>query len=315
MITVIIPSFNSANLVSDAIRSVLSSNLHEVEIVIINDGSTDNTAEVITTYLSDKRIKYIEQSNRGLAGARNTGIENANGEYLVFLDADDLILPNKLLVQRKFLDENPAFDIVYSKSEWFIEDDFNNTREVRFPVYTGEVIQYLIYGNFIHVNSVMVRKDAVIKAGLFDENLRELEDWDLWLRMALNGSKFGFTPGVHSKVRIRKGSMTSNQVRMNGTMVKVLEKTINQIEKTNRSDKASLVVSACHAMSIYKLQANQRKSYPSFLFKTLNKQGIGFFPIFIKQIIKYVFPYLQKNKTTSEIEKIWNKKEIQEFQL
>lgn len=315
MISIIIPSYNSAQMVCDAIESVLISIEEDYEIILINDGSTDNTAEVITTYLSDKRIKYIEQSNRGLAGARNTGIENANGEYLVFLDADDLILPNKLLVQRKFLDENPAFDIVYSKSEWFIEDDFNNTREVRFPVYTGEVIQYLIYGNFIHVNSVMVRKDAVIKAGLFDENLRELEDWDLWLRMALNGSKFGFTPGVHSKVRIRKGSMTSNQVRMNGTMVKVLEKTINQIEKTNRSDKASLVVSACHAMSIYKLQANQRKSYPSFLFKTLNKQGIGFFPIFIKQIIKYVFPYLQKNKTTSEIEKIWNKKEIQEFQL
>jgi|SRR5690554_2128346 len=315
MISIIIPSYNSAQMVCDAIESVLISIEEDYEIILINDGSTDNTAEVITTYLSDKRIKYIEQSNRGLAGARNTGIENANGEYLVFLDADDLILPNKLLVQRKFLDENPAFDIVYSKSEWFIEDDFNNTREVRFPVYTGEVIQYLIYGNFIHVNSVMVRKDAVIKAGLFDENLRELEDWDLWLRMALNGSQFGFSAGVLSKVRIRKGSMTSNQVRMNGTMVKVLEKTINQIEKTNRSDKASLVVSACHAMSIYKLQANQRKSYPSFLFKTLNKQGIGFFPIFIKQIIKYVFPYLQKNKTTSEIEKIWNKKEIQEFQL
>lgn len=315
MISIIIPTYNSAHMVCDTINSVLSSKEEDYEIIVVNDGSTDNTETVIASYLSDKRIKYIEQENKGLSGARNTGVLNAKGEYLVFLDADDIILPDKLTIQKNYLEENPDYDIAYSNSEWFIEDDFENTRKVNFPVYTEHIINHLIFGNFIHVNSVMVRKDAIIKAGLFDEKLRELEDWDLWLRMALNGSKFGFTPGVHSKVRIRKGSMTSNQVRMNGTMVKVLEKTINQIEKTNRSDKASLVVSACHAMSIYKLQANQRKSYPSFLFKTLNKQGIGFFPVFIKQLIKYVFPYLQKNKTTSEIEKIWNKKEIQEFQL
>lgn len=315
MISIIIPTYNSAHMVCDTINSVLSSKEEDYEIIVVNDGSTDNTETVIASYLSDKRIKYIEQENKGLSGARNTGVLNAKGEYLVFLDADDIILPDKLTIQKNYLEENPDYDIAYSNSEWFIEDDFENTRKVNFPVYTEHIINHLIFGNFIHVNSVMVRKDAIIKAGLFDEKLRELEDWDLWLRMALNGSKFGFTPGVYSKVRIRKGSMTSNQVRMNGTMVKVLEKTINQIEKTKRSDKASLLVSACHAMAIYKLQANQRKSYLSFLFKTLNKQGIGFFPVFIKQLIKYVFPYLQKNKTTSEIEKIWRKKEIQEFQL
>lgn len=295
-------------MVCETIKSVLSCSEETFEIILINDGSTDNLQGVISPYLNDTRFFYIEQINKGLAGARNTGIANANGEYLVFLDSDDLILPNKLKIQKEFLHRHPFIDLVYSNSEWFIEDDFANTKEVSFPVYKGDVLHHLIFGNFIHVNSVMVRKDAVIKAGLFDENLRELEDWDLWLRMALNGSKFGFTPGVLSKVRIRKGSMTSNQKRMNTTMVRVLDKTINQVQNSDRSDKDSLLALAYKAKAIYMLQANQRKKYLKFLLNTLYKQGIGFLPVFLKQLIKYVFPFLQSNKTTSDIEKIWNQK-------
>ncbi len=306
MISIIIPCYNSAHMVSDSINSVLESTYKDYEIILVNDGSNDNLKEVIFPYFYDNRILYIEQKNKGLSGARNTGIKNATGQYLVFLDADDIITPKKLEVQQKFLDDNPSIDLVYSNSEWFIENDLDNTREVRFPVYTGDVIEHLIFGNFLHVNSVMVRKEAVVKAGLFDETLRELEDWDLWLRMALGGSQFGFTPGVLSKVRIRKGSMTSNQVKMNSTMVLVLEKTIKQIQTTNAKNKGKLLNSAYKAMAIYKLQAKQRKGYVKYLCKTLYKQGICFFSTFLKQIIKYSFPYFQKNKTTSEIEKIWN---------
>lgn len=307
MISVIIPCYNSAHMVSHTLDSVLNSTHKDCEIILVNDGSNDNLSVVISRYLENNRIKYIEQENKGLPGARNTGIRNAKGQYLVFLDADDIIGPEKLSIQKKYLDENPSIDIVYSNSEWFIEDDINNTHKVNFPVYTQDILGKLIYGNFIHVNSVMVRKEAVEKAGLFDENLRELEDWDLWLRLALGGSKFGFTPGVHSKVRIRKGSMTSNQKKMNETMIKVLEKTINQIHTINPKNKSTLLSAAYRAIAIYKLQANQRSGYLRFLCRTFYQQGIGFAPTLFKQAIKYSFPFLQKNKTTSDIEKVWNR--------
>lgn len=306
MVSIIIPTYNCSKFVPDALESVLHSSLSDFEIILIDDGSSDATKEVISPYINDRKIKYIYQENKGLSGARNTGIKEAKGEYLVFLDADDLILPKKLEVQKEYLDKNNNVDIVYSNSQWFIEDDFYNTRPVNFPVYQGDVLSNLIYGNFIHVNSAMARRDKVIQVGLFDENLKELEDWDLWLRMSLAGSKLGFTPGILSKVRIRKGSMTSDQQRMNLTMVKVLEKLINQL-KTNYSHRKELLLYAHHSLAIYKLKLNKTRGYPLFIYNTTKSLGREFFPIAIKSFVKYLFrPFIKQNQTTKEIEEIWS---------
>lgn len=290
-------------MVSNTIHSVLSSSINEFEVILVDDGSTDNTDFVIKPYLVDDRINYIYQKNTGLSGARNKGIKLAKGEFLVFLDADDLILPEKLEVQSKYLLDHPEVDIVYSNSQWFVEDDFNDTRSVQFPIYEGYVLNQLIFGNFMHVNSVMVRRQKVIDSGLFDESLRELEDWDLWLRMVLSGSKIGFTPGIFSKVRIRKGSMTSDQRKMNLTMVKVLEKTIGKLDLNH-----PIQLKAHHALAIYQLKAGQKRNHFITLLKAQKRFGNKFFPITVKQIFKYIFGYLIKqNQTTSSIEKIWKK--------
>jgi len=309
MISIIIPSYNSAHLICDTLESVLQSTLSYFEIIIINDGSTDNTQDVVTPYLADTRIKYIYQHNKGLAGARNTGINAANGEYLVFLDADDLILPNKLHVQSEYLNQHPEIDMVYSLSQWFIEYDLNDTRPVTFPVYEGDVLDQLIYGNFMHVNSVMVRREKVIAAGLFDETLRELEDWDLWLRMVLRGSKIGFTPGILSKVRIRRGSMTSNQKRMDTTMARVLQKTIDNLAQSH-----PIQLKAHHALLIYKLKSGDTRGYLKSITKYQVRFGLPFISVAIKQTIKYLFRGLIKqNQTTAEIEKIWETKKEQDM--
>ena len=303
MISIIIPTYNSSQTVCASIDSVLESSIHKLEIIVVDDGSNDDTKTKISSYIKDQQIRYIFHNNKGLAGARNTGIKEAKGEFLVFLDADDVILPGKLEVQKKYLLANPDVDIVYSHSQWFIEDDLDNTRPVNFPVYEGDITRELIYGNFMHVNSIMVRRSKVLEVELFDEDLRELEDWDLWLRMVLSGSKVGFTPGIYSKVRIRKGSMTSDQQRMNLTMVRVLQKTIDSLEGTNKKDH---LMHAYNSLSIYKLKARQTQDYFRFLIKTCRHLGYKFYPLALKQGAKCIMrPLLKQNKTTKQLEQIW----------
>jgi glycosyltransferase involved in cell wall biosynthesis len=302
MISIIIPTFNTANYLPSAIDSVLLNIAAvEYEVLVVDDGSTDNTREIIQSYIVKQSIRYISQENRGLAAARNTGIRAARGEYIVFLDSDDIILPEKLSIQSTYLDQHPEIDLVYSQSEWFIENDFSNTMSVNFPIYEGNVADKLFFGNFVHVNSVMVRKEKILALGLFDETLRELEDWDLWLRMVLSGSRFGFTPGVLSKVRLRRGSMTSNQQRMNSTMVRVLKKTINNLDKNH-----PLQIRAHCALVIYQLKAGETKGYLKALYKLQLMFGWQFMPIVLKQSVKYMLRrIIKQNQTTSEIEKIW----------
>ena len=305
MISIIIPAYNNALLIHDTLESVVQSSFGDYEVLIVNDGSTDNLEEAIAPYLKDVRFRYISQENRGLAGARNTGIRASQGEYLVFLDSDDVILPDKLGTQSDYLRRHPDVDIVYSHSQWFVEDDLNDVRSVNFPVYEGMVLDQLIFGNFMHVNSVMVRRDKVVLAALFDERLRELEDWDLWLRMVIKGSVVGFTSGIMSKVRIRKGSMTSNQNRMDATMARVLTKTINSLEPNH-----PIQLKAHHALLIYRLKAGDTKGYLSALFAIQMRFGWRFAPITMKQMAKYFLRHwVKQNKTTEEIELIWKQKQ------
>ncbi len=304
MISIIVPSYNSSHLISTTLDSVLESTYHDYEVLIIDDGSTDNTIEVIEPYLNDQRFQYIYQENQGLSGARNTGIKIAKGDYLVFLDSDDVILPEKLQQQTNYLKQHPVVDLVYSNSQWFVEDDLNNTLPVKFPVYEGDVLPYLLFGNFIHVNSVMVRASIVKQLGGFDVNFRELEDWDLWMRLAIQKSRFAHTPGILSKVRIRKGSMTSNQLRMNQAMVRVLEKNIPELIRLDYSK--DTINKAWHALFIYRLKAKQTLGFSCDLFNVLLKQGCAFFPIAIKMQLKYFLsPLIRDNLTTKDLEALW----------
>lgn len=309
LISLIVPTYNSAHLITTTLNSIWQSTNQNYEVLIIDDGSTDNTKDIVTPYLSDNRFKYVFQVNKGLAGARNTGIEHAKGEYLVFLDSDDVILPEKLVVQSKYLDTHSDVDVAFSDSQWFVEDDLNHTLPVTFPKYEGDVLPYLLFGNFMHVNAVMVRTEKVREVGGFDINFRELEDWDLWMRLAINGSKFGYTPGILSKVRIRKGSMTSDQMRMNKAMVRVLEKNIPIL--TEKKYPKKIINKAYHALFIFRLKAQSTNHYLGGLLKITHQQGSSFLPVAFKMALKYLFnPFMKQNQTTRELESIWKEKTL-----
>lgn len=191
MISVIIPTFNYAEFISDAIDSVLAQTFKDFEIIVVDDGSTDNTKDILNKY-SDN-IKYYYQDNKGPASARNLGIKNAIGSYICFLDSDDIFMPNKLKLQidtfNSISKQNIA--LLYSNFTSVNKKLDLSIQHYKCPKFQSHKIafDYLIKNNFINTSTVMVKRDFLCDVDLFNEKLKYLEDYDLWLKL---GSKYEF---------------------------------------------------------------------------------------------------------------------------
>ena len=187
-VSVIIPTYNCARYLSGCIESVLAQTWGNYEVIVVNDGSTDDTESAIQPFLKDPRIRYIRQKNGGHGNARNNAIKHSEGRYIAFLDADDLWDPTKLEKQLNLFKE-PAVGLVYCPwkaiDEGGREVDFHHESEyLRFR--SGRVTEYLFYDNFLATPSAVIRHECLKKAGIFDETIRIGEDWDLWLRISVH---------------------------------------------------------------------------------------------------------------------------------
>ena len=180
-VSIIIPTYNQSQYLEEAIESALNQTYKNIEIIIVDDGSTDNTPEVIKSF--DNKIIYIQQKNKGASSARNTGIKKANGEYIAFLDADDMWLKNKLENQIKFIQNNPEIGLLGTGCYQMIDMSKMIHKKI-FPA-KNEILQkdLIKYNPFIQ-SSVMIKKDVFNSIGLYDEKFKESEDYDLWLRIA-----------------------------------------------------------------------------------------------------------------------------------
>lgn len=183
-LSVVIPTFNRAGLISRAIKSVLSQTFQPDEIIIIDDGSTDETREVITRNFP--MIKYFRQRNKGISSARNAGIRMANGDWIAFLDSDDEWLPKKMSQQMNALSENPEMKICYTNEIWVRHGRRVNQKRKHAKL-GGHIYQNCLPLCIISPSSVAIHKSIFDEVGLFDEALPVCEDYDLWLRIC---SKF-----------------------------------------------------------------------------------------------------------------------------
>ena len=188
-VSVILTTFNGASrgYLSEAIQSVLNQSFEDFELYLIDDGSTDNTKGECKRYLSDPRVYYIYQKNKGLAGARNTGIKASYGEFVCFLDDDDIWKPDKLQKQITFvLDQLNNIDdwgMVYTWVE--LIDEQGNIISYRGNSNQGWIYKDLLFGNSLDVpSSVLIKREVFNKVGLFDENFEKCEDWDMWLQIS-----------------------------------------------------------------------------------------------------------------------------------
>lgn len=201
-ISVIIPTHNRSDLLPLTLESVLVQTYPNLEIIVVDDGSTDNTAEIIAPYTG--RVMYLRQANKGPGAARNTGIQHASGDYLTFLDDDDLIMPEKLARQAQLLAAKPEAGVVYCG--FYTMDESGNYLDKAWSLPEGAILKELICGDFIWTGAPLIRRHCLEQVGQFDESLLTSQDWDMWLRLAQAGFYFACIREPLGAYRIHPGS-------------------------------------------------------------------------------------------------------------
>lgn len=256
LVSVIIPTYNYAHLIAQTLENIQAQTYRNWECIVVDDGSMDNTEELIAHYLKqDNRIKYIYQKNQGQAAARNNGIKSSAGKYLQFLDADDLIEAKKFERQVEYLERYPDVDIVYSNVRYFRTERMNERlysmwgdNSPWMPEISGrgeDILLALSGGNIMVVNAPLIRRNIIDDVGLFDETVPPLEDWDYWIRCAIHGKWFQYKDFEGTRALVRSHSLSSsrNRQHMKAANSLIQEKLLNTKTST-RMRKINLGIAA-----------------------------------------------------------------------
>jgi len=220
-VSVIVPCYNTSRFVADTLKSVFAQTYKDFEVVIVNDGSPDTPQLEQAIAPWRDQLVYVHTENCGLAGARNNGIRAARGEMVALLDSDDMWELNYLEVQVRKLDEDPSADIVYPSALVFGDGPGTSV----FQKSEGEVtFTSLVRLSCVVMVSVLARRDALLRAGLFDDRLRSCEDFDMWLRCVKNGSRIIYHDEILVRYRRRPDSLSADAVWMSTNALRVLVK-------------------------------------------------------------------------------------------
>ena len=278
LVSIIVPCYNYGWVLSETLES-LQSQLHQNwECFIVDDGSEDATREVAQAYVArDPRFQYFYQKNQGVAAARNLALRQIKGEFVQFLDGDDLLAPAKLAIQTAFLAEHPEVDIVYGDVRYFAHGSpqefmrsFELTDETWAVPMRGKgqaVLERFIERNQLVINAPLLRTSLLNRVGLFSSELRSMEDWDFWVRCALAGAYFYYdeSPETWSLVRVHPASLSQNKPRMLLYMTRVRE----QLEKQ------LVAMGAEQAVAHNRTELNAAREYSAVYNVRSGNLGIG----------------------------------------
>jgi len=228
-VSVIIPVYNQAKFIDKAIESVLKQSYQDFEIVVVNDGSTDNSESTVKGFI-DFRIRYICHSdNRGISAARNTGIRASRGKYITLLDADDEFLPEKLDMQVELLRSEPSDVGVVCAWSFNIDKNGDYISKRYLPRKGGYIFEDLLSANYMSVPALLIRRECFEKVGLFDNLLNGQEDWDMWIRIA-KYYKFALIKIPLAKRRIHPNRISYDLERKNVTANRIIKKYMNELK-------------------------------------------------------------------------------------
>lgn len=240
LVTVVVPTYNSAKFIEDTLTSVFNQSFTNYEVIVSDDGSEDNTVEVVKTVFqkrNPKKAKILKNIHKGPGSTRNTGIEAASGTWISFLDSDDQWLPDKLEKVFSYIETDNDLDLVCHSEIWK-----NSNEDIVLKYYNmfdNRVSPFLslFRNNSLSTSAVTVRKELLLKAGLFDCTLPAAQDYDLWLRLSLlNRFRIGFIKSPLGSYVTREGNISSNPKRKLDCLLRISEKYFKDLrEKSNLS--------------------------------------------------------------------------------
>jgi glycosyltransferase involved in cell wall biosynthesis len=253
-ISVIIPVYNGEKTIKQTIESVLNQTFRDFELLIINDGSQDATLEIIQA-INDERIQVFSYQNSGVSASRNRALTKAKGEFISFIDADDLWTPNKLELQLKALQDNPQAAVAYSWSDW-IDESGQFLRSGGHITVNGKAYEKLLLRDFIESGSnPLIRKQALDEVGYFEQSVTPAEDWDMWLRLA---ARYEFVTVEVPQIlyRISPNSASFNIVKMEAGSLKVIERVFAQAPESLQDLKRETLASRYNYLTFKALEGN-----------------------------------------------------------
>ena len=238
LVSVIIPAYNVERYIKESLDSALVQTYRNIEIIIVDDGSIDSTRRVLDPYIEKKNIKYIFQLHQGLPSARNTAIRNSQGEYIAFLDADDIFAPTKIERQVEHLEKNPDCDVSYCDLYHFFDDRPGQLFKLDYHYYSGkDFLPNILRYFFIAPLTVVLRRSVFERFGYFDESFVVAEDLDFWLKVAYRGGRICFLPEILGKLRLRqKGNIQTleDQPRLKLMALRGVEKLNSEMREEER---------------------------------------------------------------------------------
>lgn len=234
LVSIVIATYNCRRWVCDAVDSALAQSYPNLEVIVVDDGSTDNTGALLAERYGNA-ICYIRKENGGLSSARNLGLVHAQGEYIQFLDADDILLPQKVTEQVTFLNQHSHVDVVYGDALTFQDEDQSQSRDWIYSKHyrSGLVFEHMVREPWMLCHAALTRRRAIdnITAyvlrgkGPFDESLSSSVDGDFWLRLAHSGARFHYLPGEpQSRYRHHSDNQSHRRVSFSRNVLTMLEK-------------------------------------------------------------------------------------------
>lgn len=211
LVSIIVPAYNPGRLILDTLTSIFNQSYKNIEIIVVDDGSTDGTKALLQPLVHEGKLTYVFQENQGQAVARRRGFEESHGAYVSFIDADDLIAPQKIELQVKHFTHNPVCDVCYSGIAHFWDHDRQTLLRKKLRYYSGQIFDKLIKENFIQVMTALVRRETLEHSGLPGAQFRRSDDWYLWLLLSFNKAEFCYIDTILSFQRRQEKGTLSDQ--------------------------------------------------------------------------------------------------------
>lgn len=237
IVSVVVPAYKAATYIGETLNSVFEQTFKDYEVIVVNDGSPDTVEfeHVLRPYLS--RIRYLKQKNLGAGAARNEGLRAAQGEFIAFLDADDLWLPNYLEEQLKFI-RGDSLDLVCADAMHFGDSTFAGRTFMEAFMETAPAAGAVTFLGLVSAeqslitSGILARRSKIIDVGLFDEGLRNSQDFDLWLRLVRNGARSAYQRKLLLRYRCHENSLSGDEINRTARQLRVYDKIESSFDLT-----------------------------------------------------------------------------------